>query len=146
MAGLTAVQKWTWWWFPCCFWKHVPQSMLPTQPSHSPLVPSLAPVSNKHTAVPLRRCVAQLVRLLAEEEERPLTSLSCAAWDCEFKLNFGPFLGGGLENEKLFSFYLCNKMSSLEEENENAIWMIYYSFYLWVKKCSYILKMKKHFY
>ena len=23
-------------------------------------------------------------------------------------------------------------MSSLEEENENAIWMIYYSFYLWV--------------
>ena len=36
-------------------------------------------------------------------------------------------------------------MSRLKEENENAIWMIYYSFYLWVKKCSYILKIKKHF-
>ena len=36
----------------------------------------------------------------------------------------------GLKTKKQFSFYLCNKMSSLEEENENAIGMIYYSFYL----------------
>ena len=25
MACLTAVQNWIWWWFPRCFWKHVPQ-------------------------------------------------------------------------------------------------------------------------
>ena len=30
-------------------------------------------------------CVAQSVRLGAHEEQRPLTSLSCAAWDCKFK-------------------------------------------------------------
>ena len=33
-------------------------------------------------------------------------------------------------------------MSSLEEENENAIWMIYYSFYLWVKNAAIFWKWK----
>ena len=56
MACLTAVQNWTWCWFPRCFWKRVPQSMLQTQPSHSPLVPPLAPASNVHTA-PYSCCV-----------------------------------------------------------------------------------------
>ena len=103
MAGLTAVQNWTWWWFPHCFWKHVPQSIL-MQPSHSPLVFPLAPELKMRTA-----------------------------WDCKFKLNFGLFFCGGWarkwkSNVLLFPFQLCDKMSSLEEENENAIWMIYYSF------------------
>ena len=31
-----------------------------------------------------------------------------------------------MKTKKQFSIYLCDKMSSLEEENENAIWMIYY--------------------
>ena len=48
-------------------------------------------------------------------------------------------------NVLLFPFQLCNKMSSLEEEDENAIWMIYYSFYLWVKLRSYDSEMKKPF-
>ena len=36
--------------FPAVSWEHVPQSMLPTQPLHSPLVYSVAPASNMHTA------------------------------------------------------------------------------------------------
>ena len=103
MADLTAEQNWTWRWFPHCFWKHVPQSMLPTQPSHSPLAPAL----NMHiTALKRIRCVAWSVRLGAEEEERPLTSLSCAACDCKFKLNFGPFFAGGGHENKKSSFLL----------------------------------------
>ena len=36
-------------------------------------------------------------------------------------------------------------MSSLEEENKNAIWMIYYSFYLWVKKMQLCSENEKAF-
>ena len=37
----------------------------------------------------------------------PLKSLSFAAWDCEFKLNFGTFfVGGGLEDEKAVFFLI----------------------------------------
>ena len=69
MAGLTAVQKWTWWWFPRCFWKHGPQSMLPTQPSHSPLVSSVVSVANVSF---------ELTNLLSEQTDSFLSQFSWA--------------------------------------------------------------------
>ena len=80
--------------------------------THTLLVSSLAPaqICTPRPSVGPIRCAAQS----EEEEQWPLTSLSCATWDCQVKLNYyvciimDHFLRFGHENEKaiasLFSF------------------------------------------
>ena len=72
-------------------------------------------------------------------------SLSCATWDCDFKLNFGLFFwGAGMKMNKQFPLVVWQNEQSWRRKwkcNLDDLLLILFM----SKKCSYILKMKKHF-